>query len=46
MVSLEIPKLSIENFNTGLNKLSEIERKYNDTEDDDTNNPDMIDDID
>lgn len=46
MVSLEIPKLSIENFNTGLNKLSEIERKYNDSEDADTNNPDMIDDID
>lgn len=46
MVSLEIPKLSIENFNTGLNKLSEIERKYNDSEDDGTNNPDMIDDID
>lgn len=46
MVSLEIPKLSIENFNTGLNKLSEIERKYNNPEDDDTNEPDMIDDID
>ena len=46
MVSLELPKLSVENFNTGLNKLSEIERNYNDTEDDDTNNPDMIDDID
>lgn len=46
MVSLELPKLSIENFNTGLNKLVEIERKYNDPEDDDTNDPDMIDDID
>ena len=46
MVSLELPKLSVENFNTGLNKLSEIERKYNDSEDDGTNNPDMIDDID
>ena len=46
MVSLEIPKLSIENFNTGLNKLSEIERKYNDSEGDATNNPDMIDDVD
>ena len=46
MVSLELPKLSVENFHTGLNKLSEIERKYNDSEDDGTNNPDMIDDID
>lgn len=47
MVSLELPKLSIENFNTGLNKLSEIERKYNDPKDNnDTNNPDMVDDVD
>ena len=47
MVSLELPKLSIENFNTGVNKLSEIERKYNDPKDNnDSNNPDMVDDID
>lgn len=47
MVSLELPKLSIENFNTGVNKLSEIERKYNDPKDNNnSNNPDMVDDVD